>query len=74
MTLVSSALYLLEYHKWAENSADANPTVTITALVGDMLGGGDGGDGSAAGTIEGRDTDNEVVGIAVAIYNFATTS
>jgi hypothetical protein len=55
-----------------ENSADANPTVTITALVGDML--GDGGGGSAAGTIEGRDTDNEVVGIAVAIYNFATTS
>jgi hypothetical protein len=53
-----------------ENAADANPTATITALVDDMKG----SDGSTSGTIEGRDTGNEVVDIAKAITNFKTNS
>ncbi|WXT99350.1 MAG: hypothetical protein Ctma_0046 [Catillopecten margaritatus gill symbiont] len=49
-----------------ENSADANPTITITALVVDM----NGSDGSSVNTIEGRNSGSETVDVAEAINNF----
>ncbi len=53
-----------------ENSADANPTATITALVSDM----NGGDGSSVNTIEGRNTGSETVDVLEAINNFENSN
>ena len=59
-------LVLAAISQMGENSNDANPTATITALVRDM----NGSDGSAINTIEGRNTGTETVTIAEAINNF----
>jgi uncharacterized protein (TIGR02145 family) len=53
-----------------KNSGDANPEVTINALIADIQG----TDGSAIGTVEGRLTGTQVVDITKAIRNFATNS
>ena len=68
------ATVLAAISQMGKNSDDANPTVTINALVADMQG----TDGSAIGTIEGRLTGTKATGTEVditkAIRNFATNS
>jgi uncharacterized protein (TIGR02145 family) len=56
------ATVLAAISQMGDNAADADPTVTITALVNDMKGSG----GIGGGTIEGRGS----VDIATAINNF----
>jgi len=53
-------LVLAAISQMGENSADANPTATITALVADM----------ADGDIDGRATGTETVDVTTAINNF----
>ena len=60
------ATVLAAISQMGKNSDDANPEVTINALIADMQG----TDGSAIGTIEGRLT----VDITKAIRNFANNS
>jgi len=64
------ATILAAISQMGENSGDDNPTDTMAALLADLQG----SDGSAVGTIEGRNSGTEVVDIATAIHNFVTNS